>query len=264
MDIITFSEGLHEQVRTMADATKDHEPLAQASTMIGTIKELLKDLQQFTHNYTFTSPQEEIQFFKEMKPVLLSQYFYYKKCFDMTLFDSYKEPSRKQLYYEAELHKLEQFTLRHQEFVRYCVSGDTYFDDVYFTRKEKLFSGLIDTNFSTGYDEKLAHVLANELIRKHIINLIQNAGAPQRSELTWTGNKTDAIELLVGLHALGIINNGDIDFRKFVQRFEHIFNIQFGNAYDFIKNIRARKASRSNFIDELKRKFLQRLDQMEN
>lgn len=263
MDIITFSEGLNEQVRTMAEAAKGDEPLAQSASMIRIIKELLHDLQQFAHNYTFVSPQEEIRFFKEMKPVLLSQYFYYKKRFDMTLFDSYKEASRKRQYYESELHKLEQFTRRHEEFVRYCVSGATYFDDVYFTRKEKIFSGLIDTRFSTGYDEKLAHILANELIRNHIADLLQKTDIPQRSEMIWTGSKTDAVELLVALHALGTVNNGDMDFRRFVRSFEQIFNIQFGNAYDFIKNIRARKGSRSNFIDELKQKFLQRLDQME-
>lgn len=263
MNIITFTEGLHEQVRTMANSTPDREPLAHASQMTSFIKELLHDLQQFTHSYTFTSPQEEIQFFKETKPVLLSQYFYYKKRFDLVLFDSFQQYSKKKQYYLAELDKLKVFTRKHEDFVRYCMSGHTHFDDAYFMRNHKLFSGLIDTRFSTGYDEKLAHVLANELIRKHLMDLIDKIDLPVSSELVWTGNKTDAVELLVALHALGTINNGELDLKRFVRNFEQCFNVQFGNFYDFIKNIRARKGGRSNFLDTLKEKFLQRLDQME-
>lgn len=263
MDIITFTKGLHDQVRTMAAAVQDKEPLMQASQMIALIKELLHDLQQFTYSYTFISPQEEIQFFKEAKPVLLSQYFYYKKRFDIALFDSFKDAAKKKQYYESELQKLEDFIDKHEEFVRYCVSGETYFDDVYFTRKEKLFSGLIDTRFSTGYDNKIAQLLANELIREHLVTLIQKLELSVQSGLTWTGSKTDAIELLVALHSLGSINDGELDLRRFVRSFEQMFNIQFGNFYDFIKNIRARKGGRSTFLDMLREKFLQRLDQME-
>jgi hypothetical protein len=265
MDIFTFSEGLHDQLKAMAESTRSKEQLAHASGMINLVKELLHDLQQFTHNYTFNDTQEEIRFFKETKPVLLSQYFYYRKLFDIALFDSYKDPQRKKTFYESELLKMEQFARKQDEFFRYCMSGDTYFDDVYFTRKEKLLSGLIDTRFSTGYDEKLARLLANELIRKTLLDMMVslNANTSFHSPVNWTGNKTDAIELLIALHASGNFNNGDAEVKQVVKTFEEYFNISLGNYYDLLKKIRMRKGNRSNFLDVLKEKFLQRLDQME-
>jgi hypothetical protein len=232
--------------------------------MINLVKELLHDLQQFTYNYSFNDPQEEIRFFKDTKPVLLSQYYYYKKLFDIALFDSFKDAIAKKHYYESILSRLEEFARNNNEFFLYCMSGQTHFDDTYFRRREKIFSGLMDGRFSTGYDDTLARLLANELIRKHVLNLLNNISQSSLSPITWTGNKTDAIELLVALHSLGSINNGNIELRKLVQGFEERFNIQLENYYDFLKNIRARKGSRSNFLDQLKDRLLKRIEAMDN
>lgn len=262
MDIFNFSDGLQQQLKAMAESARSKEPLAHASEMINLVEELLHDLRQFTYNYTFNSTQEEIRFFKDTKPVLLSQYYYYKKLFDIALFDSFKDAAAKMRYYESVLARLEEFARKNNEFYLYCMAGQTHFDDTYFSRKEKTFSGLMDTRFSTGYDDKLAKLLANELIRKHVLNLLNSIGQLSLSPITWTGNKTDAIELLVALHSLGSINNGNIELRKLVQGFEERFNIQLENYYDFLKNIRTRKG-RTSFLDTLKEKLLQRLEQME-
>jgi len=262
MDIFTFSQGLEQQLKALADSRGNDDLLTHTSKMMAMSQELMHDLQQFTCNYSFPSPADEIRFFKEVKPVLFSQYFYYKKIFDIALFDSFKEPHARKLYYENVLAGLEEFARDHQEFYLYCMTGQTTLDELYFLRKKRLFSEFSDTRFSTGYDDKLARLLANELIRKHVFALIIAVDTPPAAT-TWTGNKTDAIELLFALHASGAINNGEIDLRKLAQRFEEFFNIQLGSYYDFLKNIRTRKGGRANFIDRLKNKLLQRLDKMD-
>lgn len=265
MDIITFSEGLQTQIKEQAEALRDQEPTVQYAKMINTIQECIHDLQQFTYNYKFEDKQQEVKFFKEVKPVVTSQYYYYKKLFSVSLYDSYKEPESRKRYYESVLNKLEQYARKNREFFLYCMTGQTYLDDQYFVRKDKLFSAMIDKRFSTGYDDKLARLLSQELIRRTIIEMIRKIDSQTtfQSSVNWTGNKTDAIELLVALHASGNINHGEAEVKQVIQSFEECFNIKLGNYYDLLKKIRMRKGGRSNFLDVLKEKLLTRLDQME-
>lgn len=268
MDIITFSEQLQQQLKVQADATAaaNQEPLVSSARMIAIVQELIHDLQQFTYNYSFEDQQEEIKFFKEVKPVLISQYYYYKKLFSIHLYDSYKEPESRRRHYEIILGRMEQYARKNNDFFLYCMTGQTYFDDKYFTRKGKSFSALIDRQFSTGYDEKLARLLSHELIKNTILDSLRklNTQSSNASPVNWTGKKTDAIELLFALHASGNINNGEAEVKQIAAIFEELFNIKLGNYFDVLRQIRMRKGGRTNFLDKLKENFLFKLERMEN
>jgi hypothetical protein len=98
------------------------------------MRENLSELKRFTVNYKFADAQEEVKFFKEIKPVLLCQYIYYKKKFQIILFDSFRDrKSRMDNYYKV-LRKLQHFAYKNQSFYEYCMSGATYLDQQYFLR----------------------------------------------------------------------------------------------------------------------------------
>jgi hypothetical protein len=267
MTIIEFTEKLQNQMKEQADLIKSSqlEGVTLAARMVPIVQELMHDLQQFSYNYTFSDQQEEIKFFKESKPVLLSHYYYYRKEFAISLYDSFKDIGTKRRYYESVLNHLGQYARKNNEFYLYCMTGQTYLDDKYFSRNGASYRGLIDVKFSTGFDTRLARLLANELIKENILERISglDRNTERQRHVHWTGKKSDAIELLFALQASGSINNGEVEVKKLVSTFEELFNIQFGNYYDFVKKIRMRKSGQAKFLDMLKAKFLLRLDQMD-
>jgi hypothetical protein len=267
MTIIEFTERLQNKMKEQADLIQAGQPerITLAARMIPIVQELINDLQKFSYVYRFSDQQEEIKFFKESKPVLLSHYYYYRKEFAISLYDQFKDIVARKNYYESVLDKLGKFARKNNEFYLYCMTGQTHLDDKYFLRNGAAYRGLIDVKFSTGYDDRLARLLANELIKDDIRDRIAclDGDIGKQRHVNWTGKKTDAIELLFALQASGCINNGDIEIKKLVNSFEELFNIQFGNYYDFVKKIRMRKSTQTSFLDSLKTKFLARLDQMD-
>jgi len=266
MDIATFSEQLQKQLKEQVEWVNASipDPLANAARMIAISGELVADLQQFTYNYKFISQEEEIRFFKEIKPVLLSNYYYYRRLFSIHLYVSYKDVESRKKLYEQELQRMERYARKNNDFFLYCMTGQTYLDDKYFTRKSKTFAHLLDIQFSTGFDEKLARMLAHEVLKASLLAMQKKATLSENyATLNWTGNKTDAAELLLAIHASGNVNNGEAEIKQLIELFEELFNIRFGNYYDTLKKIRMRKGNRANFIEKLKDKLLLRLDEME-
>jgi hypothetical protein len=81
----------------------------------------------------------------------------------------------------------------------------------------------------------------------------------QSSRLFWTGNKTELIELIYALQNSGAINSGTADIKEMASLFEQIFNIDLGNYYHTFIEIRARKGSKTKFIDKLEEALLKKI-----
>lgn len=266
MTISEYTQQLQEQLKgEVARLNKEHQDrLAFLARVVPYTNDLIAGLHQFTQKYIFSGPEEEIHFFKESKPVLLSQYFFYKKALSIFLYDSYKDVESKKIYYQSELAQLECFLKRNNRFHLYCLTGQTYLDDKYFMRKAQPYKLWFDSQSSTGYDIKLARLLARELLMNEVKLSMQKLSTQTKgSSVIWTGKKSDAIELLFALHASGSINGGQIDVKKLVNAFEQFFNVQFGNYYDFIKKIRMRKGNQTIYLDVLKSNLLLRIKEMD-
>jgi hypothetical protein len=257
MDIIQFTEGLNATLKERVNrSTRQGTP----GELLTFVQELLYELQQFTYNYKFKSTEEEIKFFKEAKPTLLSQFYYYRKVTTITLFTSYKDEEQKKFYYQGQLQKLEEFARKHAEFYLYCVTGLTYLDNKYFVRHRTATRKIIDLRFSTGYDDTFARLLANELLKEYLQAYFKKSS---KGMLTWNASKTDMVELIYALHAANAINGDNMEIKQIASLFEDIFQVDLGNYYDVMKKIRTRKQGQSNFLDRLKLVFLKRLDDLE-
>lgn len=259
MDITTFSESLQKRMKEM-EATGPDDLVGMGKALTA-MREILSELKRFTVSYEFTDEQEEVKFFKEIKPVLLSQYIYYKKKFQILLFDSFRDrKSRMENYYKV-LRKLQHFAYKNQSFYEYCMSGATYLDKQYFIRNNtQLMSVEKDEKFSTQYDVKFAKILAHELIKEHILNVIRksesNTSDASYNPLQWTTQKVALVELIYALHAAGVFNYGKTDVKQIVNCFEETFSIDLGNYSRIFSEIRIRKSGQTNFIDHLKERLL--------
>src|SRR5690606_12636459 len=130
-------------------------------------------------------------------------------------------------FYLKELEKINAYLQDNAEFYSYYRANSTFFDDVYFLRKEPASWLLLnfddyetDLNFTTIYDHKLSKIIAfeslAEYIKEAIYNLENKPGNGSNNEsykqqkITWTGSKVSLIELIYALQSAGSINKGTI------------------------------------------------------
>ncbi|MBS1544176.1 MAG: RteC domain-containing protein [Bacteroidetes bacterium] len=264
IDINTYSTQLQDKLRSRIEAIAGEttEFVPRSSKCLVAIQEVLTDLKQFVYKYEFQSRMEEVEFFKDTKPTFLSQYYYYDSLVTMKISEPVDQ-DRIRFHYIDELGKQQEFVRANQDFYIYCVSGATHFDEQYFTRGKSLFKAPdLDTRFSTGHDNILARILANHMIRAYVDKYIkQSTTDPGISSLKWTAKKADLVELIYALHEVKVFNDGKVDIKQIANLFENLFNVSLGNFYRHFQEIGLRKGGRTNFIDHLKNKLEQRLDE---
>ncbi len=262
MNIIEFSECLQGRMKSeLQNLNADQDEIIKIGKTQNFIRELIRELKSFARNYKFQSQTEEIQFFKEVKPIFLSQYFYYKQIFAIRLSDSFKDVKSRQTHYHNLLKRLEAYVRKNMAFYEYCMSGSDFMDTHYFTRQHTNPKTLNwDENFSNGYDIKLAKILSNELVKNHIFKLLNQSDMVQPF-LTWTGSKTDLIELIYALHLAEVFNNGAADIKQIADAIQVVFDTNLGNYYRVFQQIRIRKSGQTNFIDQLRSKLVQKMDE---
>ena len=262
MDSIAFSEQLQKRIKEIDAVVTEETDIMRNGKALGSIRQIINELKQFTITYTFNNKEEEIRFFKEIKPVLLSQYFYYKRIFALALFDSFRDRrSRIDNYYRV-LQKLQSFASKHQTFYEYCMAGSTYLDSTYFIRNRQNLSGVDqDEKFTTGYDKILSKILAHELTKQFVLTSIRKlqddrAGTTSHS-IPWTGSKIALVELIYSLHATRVLNYGKADVKQIALSFEEVFSIDLSNYARMFSDIKIRKSGQTNFLDQLRDKLSQ-------
>ena len=98
-------------------------------------------------------------------------------------------------------------------FLRCQPDLEMYFDSFYFER---------DPNFSTGYDLKVAKILANDMMCIYLNAELNKENQSISSQfvsalpvnIQWTGSKVAFIELMYAVNITGSINNGKIDLKR--------------------------------------------------
>ena len=181
-------------------------------------------------------------------------------------------------YYLSELRRINDYINSNHELATYYRSQSTSFDEMYFLRKEPDSWLLMnfedyetDLNFTTIYDHKISKIMAFELLSEFIKSMLAKleiqdnlSGSPNSKNIAnvnWTGSKVSLVELLYALQSAGSCNNGTIDLKHLASHFENLFNIDLGNYYRVFQEMRIRKINRTTFLDQLKDRLIQRMDE---
>lgn len=268
MNSIEFSQQLQARVsESLQELNVEQDELIKVASGLSMIRASLQELRDFITPYKFQDEAEEIQFFKEIKPVFLSQYFYYKKVFQLRTQDSFQPAKAREANYDRMLQKLQSYTAKHLDFYEYCLTNQVSSDRQYFVRTNTMHQSIdCDTTFSTGYDIRLGRILANELLKKFLLKALQNLqsdGNTHKSKIHWTGSKTALIELVYALQAVDVFNNGTADIKLIASTLEESFNVSLGNYYRVFQDIRMRKGGQTNFLDDLKARLIQRIEEID-
>jgi len=247
--------------------------------MIVFLQDLLSDMKKRVLDHHFTEENEEIEFFRIIKPQILGKLIYYNKVYRIETSCPVNSGKMYYKYFSCELQQLKNEYKEHicnSDFYRYYRSGRTDRDHDFFKLgKINLNTGLnsfifeVDTQFSTYYDYKVSRIIADELLYNYLILKINPVDKPdmvlQNAESTkdifWTESKNAMIELIYALHTEGVFNNGATGLKEIISFFESSFNIDLGQFNRVFLEIRNRKSERTKFLNTLKNKLIIRMDE---
>ena len=251
--------------------------LEQAAKAIIILETAFYELKTFILNYKFKDELEEIRFFKEIKPRLYSKLLFYHKVHNIMMRQPAGGDTAKKNYLLGKLNRINDFFERNLDFYEYYRSGNTHLDKYYFLRGKPdiwlntdSFCFELDQRFSSCFDFKVAKILANDMltiflnskIKKvdNLCNIGSEFGGFPKIRHTWTGTKTELVELIYAIYTKGSINHGNIDIKELADYFCQVFNTDAGDFYRIYLNIRNRKDSRTLYLDSLKDNLNKKMD----
>ena len=255
----------------------DCDIIENSLAMITRLENILKKLREKIAYYTFTSKEKEIQFFKEQKPEILGKLLFFDKVYQIES----KFPNGSDdvviAYLNDKLDNLTYFFNRNLDFYQYYRSKSTLYDEHYFIRERtdvRLHSDSSrydrDPKFSTGFDYKVAKILANEMLRIYLNKRLQNIGKEKYLEasrvkylkhpINFTGKKVALIEIGYSLAAAGDINHGNIEIKELMDYIGAAFNVDLGDYYAAYIAMKGRKKDRTAYLNRLIEALTKKMD----
>ncbi len=252
--------------------------LDESVAMIEFLKKCLLDLRNILLAKESITIEEEITFFKEMKPEILGKLLYFHKVHNIELNRPTGSNGTQRTYYESKLSSITYFFERHLDFYQYYRAKSTYMDEVYFVRGKSCPKLCADTTqyihdplFSTVYDYKVAKIICNEMLRIYLNKKMaglekqtvidKNREFMPMSTMKWTGSKVAAIEFGYALHCCPAINRGQTDIKEIMSCIETFFNIDLGDYYRTYVAIKGRKRDRTAFLNSLIDGLIKKMDE---
>lgn len=193
-------------------------------SMVRKLQTILNDLRTKIQTYVFPTKEDEILFFKTQKPEILGRLLFFYKIYRIETQCPNGSDEVIKGYINRELDNLTYFFNRNLDFYQYYRSHSTVYDEYYFVRGKADLRLCTDStqfdkdpNFSTGYDYKVAKIIANEMLRiylnKRLVKLESNNQIEDNLQrylkypFRFTGKKVFLIELGYSLVSSGDINS---------------------------------------------------------
>lgn len=95
------------------------------------------ELKATVAEYKFQTEEDEIEFFKKVKPLFTSELEYYSLLYHAILFCPYDQEGERK-FWERECKRLEEFKEQYKEFLEYYNSGRTDLDTDYYLRGHQI------------------------------------------------------------------------------------------------------------------------------
>ena len=246
-------------------------------SMVHRLQDILTNLRNQLQTYVFSSKEEEISFFKNQKPEILGRLLYFYKIYRIETQCPTGSNEVIKLYINRELDSLTYFFNRNLDFYQYYRSHSTVYDEYYFLRGKTDIHLCTDSaqfdkdpKFSTGYDYKVAKILANEMLRiylnKRLIKIENDSHTENKhsiytkTPIRFTGKKVALIEIGYALVSSGDINHGNIEIKEFMDFLSVVFHVDLGGYYDAYIAMKERK-DRTAYLNQLIEKLTKRMDE---
>ena len=255
----------------------DYGTVRAIERCISTVEDAIAVLTYRVRDHVFDSKDEEVQFYKEVKPTFHGYLLYYRRLFQIEISRPIGGLAIQESYFDKELQKLREFFDDNKFIYQYLRSGLSHLDERFFFRPTndtviglKLYSLHDDPAFPTSFDMLVAKVKANDLLQEYLSRGVEEIKALEKGErsfrptLMWTESKTALIELAYALQAAGAFNNGKTELREVVDSLQVAFQVDLGNYPRTFQEILSRKTGYTNFIDKLRDKLLLKIKNIED
>jgi hypothetical protein len=267
---------IYEQLLSeLANLDDMHEPDLgtpdQRLLLMSGVFELLK--QKLT-DYIFDKDENEIRFYKETLPDILSLFIYYTEKSALETSELIGTRKSRAEYRSRLMKRIDDFSTENADLYDYYSMRKTNFDSYYFLRSSPLncdslalFGAVVDCRFCPAFSIKMAMISA---YRKLDGELNDNLGEskskgpeiPSVGGLQWTGTKRDLTELVYAIKIY--VNHGMTPIKEIVYGFQNLFNIDLGNYPRVFQEILARKKGESYFLNQLINDQQKKMEEIEN
>lgn len=273
--MIQFTSNLKKEVDERIEQIERSETseIAKSLQASDVLAEAFNKLKHFILSYTFKDEEEEIYFFKEIKPRLCSRLIYYRKIFNFEMnrptgIDSQLE------YLNDRLNDINDYNIKRLDFIRYYRSGASHLDSLYFMRGKKdleqyleTFFYELDPKFTTNCDFKVAKILANDMLSAYLMQQVEylhdkgmrsgNFGYPVTKK-RWEGSKAELQELIFALDSAGSFKG--VPFSQLYDYIQVVFNIRLDSNFSrAFSDLRIRNTP-APYLDKLKEALLRKMD----
>jgi hypothetical protein len=237
--------------------------LDECNLMLAICEKYLKKLRQAVFEKGFERKKQEVRFFKHIKPLIVSDFFFYLEARPVEIsFLNLCDEANKELLLKK-IAEISGLLRKNSEFLHYINGGYTRLDKGYFTvQKDVLIPNdnriyFVDPEFSTSHSGLLAKLMACRRLLPHLNRELNSVGQKGKmsvstsGKLHWTSAKVDLVELIYALHLTGSIGDGKSHLKELVNAFESLFNIEILEPYKIFSEVKNRQKSKTKFLDEL-------------
>lgn len=267
MDYYTISI---EQLR--AEISKlDHSNLnvvERTEKSIQLVKSVCLEFEKSVLQNGFLSDEEEIHFFKHIKPTVYSLLIAYKIILniEMTRLTSSKKEVKILINRKLDFVKLHYED--YPEFTAYFVSKKKVKDELYFLLRNGIhldcYPDFYDEKNSTGYDIIAIYALAYRFLVNYFEKCDQSHLAEDlKSDVEWTASKIALGELVYGVLAMKSLNGGNIDVAKAFSLVSRMLNVSIPEPYGMLRELSERKGDRCKYLKQMIEALEAKLDKRE-
>ncbi len=270
--IKTLLKDLESEIEHVKIENVNYVPVA-----IKLIKSYVEQLKQFIEENEFKSNQEEIYYFKELKPQFCALHIYYMKIHEYQINTPIGSSAEKQAHIKEQLDKLTSDFTKNRSFYHYIINEETHLDEKYFLREHakknlsfESYSTDFDFRFCTGFDQLVARYFAikkleqfyqyelnlmvnPELIRSNSQKIENTHYGPYygKNKLQWTESQSALTELIYALYESKTFNYRNTTVQEITQFFELAFDMKISNIHRSFSEIKNRKNGHLKFLDGL-------------
>jgi hypothetical protein len=257
-----FCETLYLELmdKTQNIATsREGNTIQKAKMNMSVVKEAVLNLKEYILSNSFKDSREEIEFFKNIQPLFLCEFFYYH---GIAIVESRIPAGSKDdriKFYSKELKGIKDFFDLNIEVYMYYRSEADYLDEQYFLRSSSSTGMLIEDSvllydpvFATLMSQKYARIKANEKLENYLkmkIDELNDIKPVLAHPLKWRGKKVLLAEVIYMLYANEVFGNQKL--KLICDTITRDWNCSLPNIYKTLEEIRIRKKNRLPGLQQL-------------
>jgi len=268
---------LEELEREMGDISiLEPAPIERLKMSVSLVDGYLEKLRKYVQKQPFKSIEDEIYFFKKVKPEFYNWRIYAFERYGVESWIPITNEQNQREFFISELKALDRFFRLHDFHYQYFRMGAFELDSLFFVRSVQTSDSTIlpnvadpDPEFATRGDYLFSKFMALERLRSWVVGkiLALDGMSPQvgfiksGSKLKWTGESINLIEVAYGFWLTGQINNGNASVSEIVRWLEETLQISIGRAYRRWTEIsRRERSTATKYLDRMRETISDRLD----